>query len=79
MAAADEDNKDTTKTTGAANNPPPPPTTPPATKEKPKRVEVICEGTLGHLLLKKGDTTGDEEYVALLKTKRGKMLVREIG
>lgn len=54
-------------------------TTPPAPpKEKPKRVQVIGEGTLGHLLLKKGDTTDDETYVNLLKTKRGKTLVQEV-
>lgn len=47
--------------------------------EKPKTVRVIkANGTLGHLLLQKGDTTSDQEYVALLKTKRGRKLVEEV-
>ena len=46
--------------------------------QKPKqRVEVICEGMLGHLLLKAGDVTSDEEYTALLKNKK-QQLVREV-
>lgn len=44
---------------------------------KAKKVRVICEGTLGPQLLKKGDVTDDAEYVALLGTKRGKTLVEE--
>ncbi len=55
---------------GAGNNPPP--------KEKSKRVRVICEGTLGHLLLKKGEITDDADYAALLKTRRGRTLVEEV-
>lgn len=43
-----------------------------------KSVRVICNGTLGDKLLKKGDVTSDEEYVALLKTKRGRTLVEEV-
>ena len=39
---------------------------------KPKKVRVICEGTLGTQLLKKGAVTKDEEYVALLETERGR-------
>lgn len=49
-------------------------TNPPA--KKVKEVEVICEGTLGRKLLKKGDRTHDPEYIALLNDKRG--LVRAI-
>ena len=64
-------------------NPPAPPTdetNPPAPPTgKPARVQVICEGTLGHLLLKKGETTDDEAYVALLKTKRGQSLVQKVA
>lgn len=43
-----------------------------------KRVEVVCDGILGHRGLKKGDITDDEEYVALLKKERGRKLVREV-
>ncbi len=58
---------------GAGNNPPPQP------KEKPKRVRVILEkGTLGHLHLKKGDSTEDADYAELLKTRRGRTLVEEV-
>jgi hypothetical protein len=39
-------------------------------------VEVICEGTLGPKLLKKGDRTSDPEYVALLDDPRD--LVRAV-
>lgn len=46
--------------------------------EVPKKVRVICKETLGHLLLTEGDTTDDPQYVALLKTKRGKTLVQEV-
>lgn len=46
-------------------------------KAKVKKVRVICEGTLGPKLLKKGDVTDDAEYIALLGTKRGKTLVEE--
>lgn len=45
--------------------------------EPVKRVEVLVE-TLGHKLLKKGDVTDDPDYVALLKTPRGRKLVREV-
>ncbi len=31
-----------------------------------KKVRVICEGSLGHLLLKTGEVTDDPAYVALL-------------
>lgn len=50
-----------------------------AAKVKPVRVMVMCEGTLGHLLLKKGETTDDEAYVALLKTPRGRALVQKVS
>lgn len=46
--------------------------------EKTKRVRVICDGVLGPLGLVKGDETDDADYVALLKTKRGKTLVQEV-
>ncbi len=46
-------------------------------KNTPKRVRVICEGTLGHLLLKKGEVTADKDYVALLKVK-GQQKVEEV-
>ena len=49
-----------------------------AKTEKKKTVRVICEGVLGPLGLRKGDTTDNEDYVALLKTKRGKTLVEEV-
>lgn len=39
-------------------------------------VEVICEGFLGHKLLKKGDQTDDPRYVALLGDPR--RLVKEV-
>ncbi|MDQ3132127.1 MAG: hypothetical protein M3Q99_15375 [Acidobacteriota bacterium] len=42
------------------------------------RVEVIYDGTLGPKALKKGDITDDAEYVRLLKTMRGRELVREV-
>lgn len=45
---------------------------------KPKQVRVICDGTLGPKLLKKGDVTDDEEYVALLDSERGRTLVEEV-
>jgi len=47
----------------------PPKKDPPPTVEKPKRVRVICEGTLGPLLLKKNEETEDPAYVALLHEK----------
>ena len=34
--------------------------------KKAKQVRVICEGTLGPKLLKKGDVTDDPRYVAVL-------------
>lgn len=43
-----------------------------------KRVQVIFDGHLGSKLLKKYDITDDAEYVDLLKTERGKTLVREV-
>ncbi|GEM_PF-5598974 len=46
-------------------------------KEQPKRVEVLVEN-LGYKLLKKGTVTSDPEIVALLKTARGRKLVREV-
>nr|HQU86361.1 hypothetical protein [Pyrinomonadaceae bacterium] len=46
--------------------------------QKPKRVRVICEGTLGTKLLEKGDVTVDPEYVSLLETERGRTLVEEV-
>lgn len=58
-----------------AKNPPNPPQQP---KETVK-VRVIGNGTIGHLLLKKGDTTDDADYVALLKTSRGQKLVEKAG
>ncbi len=42
------------------------------------RVEIIADGMLGHKGFKKGDITDDDEYVALLKTDRGRTLVREV-
>lgn len=52
---------------------------PNATKtEKSKRVRVICDGVLGPLGLVKGNITADSDYVALLKTKRGRTLVEEV-
>lgn len=51
----------------------------PEKKEKKTQVRVILEkGVLGHLLLKKGEVTDNEEYVGLLKTKRGQTLVEEV-
>lgn len=50
-----------------------------AKSKQPKRVRVILEtGTLGHLLLAKGDVTEDLEYVALLDDERGRTLVEEV-
>lgn len=46
--------------------------------EKTKKVRVIFKGVLGHKGLREGDVTDDPEYVALLKTKRGKELVEEV-
>lgn len=46
--------------------------------KKIKKVRVVCEGTLGTKLLKKGDVTDDPEYVALLETERGRTLVQEV-
>ncbi len=48
------------------------------TAENKKRVRSVFGGVLGHLGLRLGETTDDEEYVALLKTKRGKTLVEEV-
>jgi hypothetical protein len=48
------------------------------TETKAVKVRVIGEGRLGHLLLKKGDVTGDERYVKLLETERGRRLVEEV-
>lgn len=42
-----------------------------------KKVRVICEGSLGLKMLKKGDITDDPEYVALLDTERGRQLVEK--
>jgi hypothetical protein len=39
-------------------------------KQKKIVVEVVCEGVLGTQLLKKGDTTSDPEYVALIDDER---------
>ncbi len=47
-----------------------------ASRKKKVVVEVICEGTLGHKLLKKGERTSDLDYVALLDDERD--LVREV-
>lgn len=41
------------------------------------RVRIVGDGTVGHLLLKKGDITEDAEYVALLESKRGRTLVEK--
>lgn len=46
--------------------------------ERAKRVRVICEGVLGDKILPKGSITDDPEYVALLKTDRGRTLVEEV-
>ncbi len=43
-----------------------------------KRVEIIFDGMVGEKGLRKGDITDDAEYVALLKTERGRQLVREV-
>lgn len=43
-----------------------------------KQVEIICDTQLGSKLLKKGDITDDDEYVALLETERGRQLVKEV-
>jgi hypothetical protein len=72
---AETTNQNTQTTTGVGGKQPP---TSPTQNEKAKRVEVICEGPLGFKLLRKGDVTGDEEYVALLKTARGRKLVKEV-
>lgn len=48
---------------------------PPPKVEEPKRVRSIFEGTLGPLLLKKGDETEDPAYVDLLKVKGQKKVV----
>jgi len=45
--------------------------------KKPKRVRVICDGTLGPKLLEKGAVTDDPEYVALLEIK-GQKKVEEV-
>jgi hypothetical protein len=45
--------------------------------EKPKRVRVICKGTLGHKLLETGAITDDPEYVALLEVS-GQKKVEEV-
>ncbi len=47
--------------------------------DRAQRVEVVCDGHLGLKMLKKGDITDDEEYVALLKTERGRKLVRAVN
>ncbi len=61
------------------NEPKPPEGENPPQATKKQRVRVILgEGTLGHLGLKGGETTDHEDYVALLKTRRGKSLVQEI-
>lgn len=53
--------------------------TPPEKTEKTKQVRVILQNAvLGHKGLRAGDVTDDPEYVALLKTKRGKTLVEEV-
>lgn len=46
--------------------------------KKPKRIRVICKGTLGPKLLTKGDITDDPEYVELLESERGRALVEEV-
>lgn len=43
-----------------------------------KRVRVICKGTLGSLMLTAGDETDKAEYVDLLKTRNGHLLVEAI-
>jgi hypothetical protein len=48
-------------------DPPPPPVA-----TEPKKVRVICEGTLGPLLLEKGDITSDPRYLGILKNPRQK-------
>lgn len=86
-AGKNENPADKTKTTATtakapakAKTPTPPPSpTPPKTevKEKKVRVEVICEGILGPLGLKKGDITDNEQYVRLLE-KKGQQKVVEV-
>lgn len=58
--------------------PPVPPTKDSVTDIETKVVRSIFNGVLGHLGLRFGETTDDEEYVALLKTRRGRMLVQEV-
>lgn len=73
MAAAKDKDKSSPDANGDANNQPEQP-------EQPKetvKVRVIGNGTIGHLLLKKGDTTDDADYVALLKSERGQTLVEK--
>lgn len=43
-----------------------------------QRVRIIGEGSLGLKMLKKDDITDDEEYVALLDTERGRLLVEAV-
>lgn len=49
-----------------------------AEAKMPKQVRVICEGTLGPKLLKKGDVTDDPEYVGLLESQGDRNLVVEV-
>jgi hypothetical protein len=72
----DEGGSSKPPTSGAAAGAMQPPPSPPV-KTSTKRVEVLVEN-LGHRLLQKGDVTDDEQYVALLKTARGRKLVREV-
>lgn len=49
-----------------------------AATKKPKRVRVICDGTLGPLLLATGEITSDPRYVALLDTPSGRRKVEAV-
>lgn len=71
------------KTENTNEKMPPPEPLVPQTKEsvinkKTKVVRSIFNGVLGHLGLRLGETTDDEEYVALLETRRGRTLVQEV-
>lgn len=86
-----EDNKEnkaptSSPSTGAgraASSSQPPPSTgagddkSPASSRLGRRVEVLVDN-LGPKLLKAGDVTDDPAYVDLLKTARGRTLVREV-
>jgi hypothetical protein len=68
---------------GASKKDPTPPAPPedpkgPDDGKKARKVRVICEGTLGPLLLEKGATTSDERYIALLDTPSGRKKIEAV-